>query len=144
MRFWDSSALVPLVIRQAGSAQVERWLAEDREVVTWTLTSVEVVSALRRLVRDRTLLERAAQHAEDVAGEILQHTHVVTDLERVKGIANRLLRFHPLRAADALQLGAALAWADGQPSGLVLHTFDERLATAASREGFRVVPEASG
>lgn len=144
MRFWDSSAVVPLVIRQAGSAQADRWLAEDREVVTWTLTPVEVVSALRRLVRDRVLPERAAQNAEDVTREILRHTHVVTDVERVKAIAVRVLRIHSLRAADALQLGAALAWADGQPGGLVLHTFDERLAAAASREGFRVIPEAAG
>ena len=58
----------------------------------------------------------------------------------MKALAVRLLRVHPLRGADALQLGAALVWADGAPSGLVLHTLDRRLALAAEREGFRVVP----
>ena len=62
------------------------------------------------------------------------------DVERVKASARRLLRLHPLRAADALQLGAALAWADGAPEGLIVHTFDRRLAAAAEREGFRVIP----
>lgn len=58
----------------------------------------------------------------------------------MKAIATRLLRVHAFRAADALQLGAALAWADGHAEGAVLHTFDQRLAEAASREGFRVLP----
>lgn len=140
MRFWDSSALVPLVVRQPGSGDADRWLTEDREVVTWSLTLVEVVSALRRLVRDGELGERAARQAEDLAATLSERTHLVTDVERVKGIAVRLLRVHVLRAADALQLAAALVWADGSPAGKLLHTFDRRLATAAEREGFDVQP----
>jgi uncharacterized protein len=140
MRFWDSSAFVPLVVHQEGSPEAERWLAADREVVTWTLTPVEVVSALRRLVRDGDLPEKAAIEAEALAGELLQRTHVISDVERVKTVAARLLRLHPLRAADALQLGAALAWADGHAGALVVHTFDRHLALAAEREGFRVIP----
>jgi predicted nucleic acid-binding protein len=141
MRFWDSSAIVPLVVRQSTSGDAERWLAEDGDVVTWTLTVVEVVSALRRLLRNGELPERAAREAEGLAGELARRTHVVTDSERVKALACRLLRVHPLRAADALQLGAALAWADGHPAGLVLHTYDRRLALAAEREGFHVTPD---
>jgi len=57
----------------------------------------------------------------------------------VKQNAARLLRAHPLRAADALQLGAALLWANGKPAHKILHTFDQRLAEAGTREGFRVV-----
>ncbi|MFC1791802.1 hypothetical protein ACFL0I_04985 [Gemmatimonadota bacterium] len=53
--------------------------------------------------------------------------------------AVRLLRVHALRAADALQLSAALVWA-GSPRGAELVTYDERLALAARLEGFRVVP----
>jgi len=132
--------VVPLVVYQPASGQAERWIAEDADAVTWTLTPVEVVSALRRLVRDGDLMERAALEAEALAANLLRRTHTVTDVERVKALACRLLRVHSLRGADALQLGAAMAWADGQPEGLVLHTFDRRLALAAEREGFRVVP----
>jgi len=141
MRFWDSSALVPLVVRQPGSAEAERWMAEDADAVTWTLTQVEVVSALRRLVRDGLLAERSAAQAESVCDELLARSHVVTDVERAKEVARRLLRVHALRAADALQLAAALAWAEGRPTGLTLHTFDVRLALAAEREGFRIPTE---
>jgi hypothetical protein len=142
LRFWDSSALVPLVVRQPASPEADRWLGEDADVVTWTLSAVEVASALGRLVRAGELAERTARQAEDLAARLLDRTHVVGDVERVKEVALRLLRVHALRAADALQLAAALVWADGAPRGLVLHTFDRRLATAAEREGFEVRPAA--
>jgi predicted nucleic acid-binding protein len=140
MRFWDSSALVPLIVQQPLSAEVERWVAEDAAVVAWTLTPVELVSALRRLLREGALVEQAAREAEELARDLIARAHVVSDVERVKAITIRVLRVHALRAADALQLGAALAWSDGHTEGAVLHTFDKRLAEAASREGFRVVP----
>ena len=142
MRFWDSSALVPLVVAQPGSARAARWMKEDADAVTWALTQVEVVSALRRLAREGRLDERAASRAEALCDELLARTHAVTAVERVKEIACRLLRVHALRAADALQLAAALAWAEGRPTGRVLHTFDARLALAAEREGFLVSADA--
>jgi len=140
VRFWDSSAVVPLVVQQATSADAEGWLAEDAAVVVWSLTIVEVVSALRRLVRDGRMPERAAREAEELAAELVARAHTVTDVERAKALACRLLRVHGLRGADALQLAAALAWADGHAEGLLVHTFDRRLGEAAAREGFRVVP----
>ncbi len=107
-------------------------------MVVWTLTPVEVVSALRRLVRERTLSEDAARVAEIRLGEMMGMCHVVIDVEAVKSLATRLLRLHPLRAFDALQLGAALHWTEGHPQGRMLHTLDGRLAQAAEREGFLV------
>jgi predicted nucleic acid-binding protein len=140
MRFWDSSAVVPLVVRQPSSAQTDRWLSADADVAIWTLTPVEVLSALRRLAREGSLGEDAARAGEDALGRIVPYTHVVIDVERVKRVAGGLLRLHPLRAADALQLAAALTWADGSPGDRVVHTFDPRLGLAASREGVRVRP----
>jgi uncharacterized protein len=140
MRFWDSSALVPLIVQQPLSREVEGWIAEDAAVVAWTLTPAELVSALRRLVRDGALVEQAAREAEEVVRDLIARAHIVSDVERVKALTIRVLRVHALRAADALQLGAALAWSDGHTEGAILHTFDKRLAEAASREGFRVIP----
>ena len=138
MRFWDSSAVVPLLIRQTTSARADRWLGEDAAVALWTLTPVEVTSALRRLLRDGVLREEDSRHAELRATELAAASHVVVDVDGVKSAAQRLLRVHALRAADALQLGAALVWAGGQGEGKVIHTLDDRLAVAARREGFDV------
>ena len=143
MRFWDSSALVPLIVGQAASRQVERWLAADRQIAVWTLTAIELTSAVMRLAREQQLTDADASRAETRIDALARGSHTVVDVEGVKSQARRLLRVHPLRAADAMQLGAAWEWAGGRPSGRVFHTLDARLARAARREGFRVVLDAS-
>jgi predicted nucleic acid-binding protein len=139
VRFWDTSAVVPLLIEEAHSSRVARWLRDDNAMVVWTLTPVEVVSALRRLLRERALMDDVAHTAEIRLNELMDRCNVVVDVDAVKSLATRLLRLHVLRAADALQLGAALQWTEGHPQGRALLTFDDRLAQAAVREGF-VVP----
>jgi uncharacterized protein len=140
VRFWDSSAIVPLLVRQPASASADRWFAEDSGVVTWTLTPVEMTSALWRLVRENAVPEEEAHDVDARAAEFLAASRVIVDVDSVKSLAQRLLRVHQLRPADALQLGAALLWAGAgaQTRGAKLHTLDERLAAAARREGFHV------
>ena len=108
-------------------------------VALWTFTPVEVTSAVRRLVREQALTESEATAAEDRLADVVRAAHLVVDIEPVKNLAMRLLRLHTLRASDALQLAAALHWAEANPQGRTLHTFDRQLAVAAQREGF-VVP----
>ncbi len=138
MRFWDSSAVVPLLMRQQASARVDRWWTDDGSLALWTLTPVEITSALWRKVREGTLDEDDARRAEIRMQELADASYTVTDVESVKGLARRLLRVHAMRAADALQLGAALVWAGGRPQGKALVTLDDRLALTARREGFEV------
>jgi len=141
MRFWDSSALVPLIVEQATSVRTDGWLADDPVMVIWTLTPVEIASAMQRLVREGALSEKDAHLAEARTDELARACHVIFNLEAVQSQARRLLRLHPLRAADALQLAAALEWAKGKPSGRTFITLDKQLAWAASREGFTVLPD---
>jgi len=127
-----------LLVEQAASSRATAWLSEDDGMALWTLTPLEVMSALRRLVRERAIDEDIARRAEGRMADIVRACHLVIDVEPVKLLAARLLRLHPLRAFDALQLGAALHWAEGQPQERMLHTLDGRLALAAEREGFLV------
>ena len=60
--------------------------------------------------------------------------------ELLREQAVRLIKAHDLRAGDALQLAAALAWADHKPSGLEFVCLDKRLRDAAVKEGFTVLP----
>ena len=139
MRFWDGSAVIPLMVAQAESPQADRWLSDDPELALWTLTAVELTSALRRLVREGLLPERDANGAEARVDELVETSHLVVNVETVKAQARRLLRLHSLRAADAMQLGAALQWAGGQATGRLFVTLDAQLGRAAAREGFRVI-----
>ena len=135
MRFWDSSAIVPLILAQPRSAETRSLLAEDAEVVVWWSSEVECASAIARLHRDGHLSTADEQAARELLGALQRSWFEIQPGDGVREQALRLLRLHPLRAADALQLAAALEWA-GSPPGGALVTFDDRLRSAAQREGF--------
>lgn len=139
MRFWDSSAIVPLLVAEPSSAAVMQVYELDPEVVAWWATGVECVSALARLEREGNLgapsMTEGLRRLEGLANSWRE----VQPVAAVRQTAVRLLRVHPLRTADALQLGAAIVAAEGHPGTLPLVTLDERLAQAAEREGFLIV-----
>ena len=98
------------------------------------------------LVRDRAAAPGWYDRDDEEAAvfrvlERLRETWLeVLPSEEIRRAAGRLLRVHPLRAAGALQLSAALLWA-GAPSGHRLVTHNGRLRHAAALEGFVVVPD---
>lgn len=140
MRYWDTSALAPLFVEQERSDELRSWLVEDSDVVMWTLTEVELRSALTRLGREGRLSSKEVQDASRRVEEFRSRVHVVSLESGVKSRAKRLLGVHTLRAADALQLAAALVSCSDEPSGYELITLDARLVDAARREGFHVRP----
>jgi len=140
MRFWDSSAVVALLLEEPGSGAARALLREDAAMVAWRLAGTEVVSALWRRRRADELDEAARRFAEQGLALLESTWTSVEDAAHVDRRARRLLAAHPLRAADALQLAAALIACDERSDVLPIVTFDDRLAEAARREGFVVVP----
>ncbi|MBW1699001.1 MAG: type II toxin-antitoxin system VapC family toxin [Deltaproteobacteria bacterium] len=138
MRFWDSSALVPLLVEETATRYCLQAIAGDREMLVWCLSRVEVISALCRKLRDGTLGDSEFQAAKKLLDAYLDRAYEVTAIERVKKRAARLLEVHLLRAADACQLAAALVACQEDPPRLPMVCFDERLSKAAVREGFTV------
>jgi hypothetical protein len=138
MRFWDSSALVPVAVLEASTPGVRRLLESDPSVVVWWAARVECESAVARRRREGSLGAAGESQARRVLERLFEVAGEVPATEGVRERALRLLRVHALHAADALQLAAALVWADGPPAERELVTLDERLADAASREGFSV------
>lgn len=136
MRFWDSSAVLPLLVREPTSARALKWLAEDPRMIVWWGTRVECVSALVRLERDGALTTEDLGVALADLGRLQTSWHEVEPGDILRETAERLLRVHPLRAADALQLAAAVVAAQHRPSALPFVSLDTRLVTAAGREGF--------
>ena len=140
MRFWDASAIIPIVVAEPASEVLHGLADEDPAVVMWWATTVEALSGLHRKVREGELSAAYLAPAEDRLWAFLEDAHVMAPSGPLRDRAHRLLAVHPLRAADALQLAAALAWAEERPMGLELVTLDDRLRDAAMREGFSVLP----
>lgn len=139
MRFWDTSAIVPLLADEPFSEAVFRAFEQDPEVVAWWGTEVECVSAITRRERDGDLDVPSVAGALDRLDKLSSVWTEVEPGQSARKIAIRLLRVHPLRAADALHLAAAIVAAEDQPTRLPFVTLDDRLAQAAEREGFAIV-----
>jgi predicted nucleic acid-binding protein len=139
LRFWDASALLPLIVEEQGTPLALEWLREDPDVMLWGLTRLELSSAIERRSREGRL--RAAERASAlrVANRLADDAHEIVDLAAVRARATAVLARHPLRAADAAQLGAALLVADPEPASLTMVVLDRRLAAAAEREGLLVL-----
>lgn len=139
MKFWDSSALVPLLVNESTSKAAFRELERDVDVFAWWGTELECVSALCRLERNGGLDERGLDEAIARLNDVASSWQVIQPTTRLRATAVRLLRIHPLRSADSLQLAAALEASENEPRTLPFVTLDERLARCAVREGFPIV-----
>jgi predicted nucleic acid-binding protein len=139
MKFWDSSALLPLLVQEATTPAVVALVARDNSLIVWWATAIECASALARLERDGALDEGGATLAFERLRGLATAWHEIDASDTVRDTAVRLLRVHPLRAADAAQLAAAIVASEQRPASLEFVTLDQRLAAAARKEGFRVL-----
>jgi predicted nucleic acid-binding protein len=139
MKFWDSSAVVPLLTAETSTKPIQAVAVADPVMFVWWATEVECASAIARAERDGLLDGEEANQAFDRLKQLAAMWHVIDATDAVREAAVRFLRVHPLRAADALQLAAAYLTSERRPSSLELVTLDERLATAARKEGFILV-----
>lgn len=135
--FWDSSALVPLCVYQTATPAAMA-LRQKYDAVIWWLTPVEISGALARLVRMGQLAAGQLLKADKLATELALSWFVIQPLEAVRLHAMQLVRHHDLRAADALQLAAALEWCNRNPNGRAFIAADRRLREAAALQGFDV------
>jgi predicted nucleic acid-binding protein len=138
MRYWDASALVPLVIAEDASERLRR-LAREGDIVTWCLSSVEISSAIERRAREGALGAADRQAALATLADLAGVWTEITAIAPVRERAARLLAVHTLRAADAVQLAAALVAAGDRSAGHQFICADGRLADAAEREGYVVI-----
>ena len=139
MKFWDASALIPLLADEPTRERLLKILEADPEMLAWWGTPVEIASALARREREKLLTADQVEAALAAARQLADSWHEIVPSTSVRRTAERLLRVHALRAADSLQLAAALIAADHDPTTLEMVCLDARLATAARREGFTVL-----
>jgi predicted nucleic acid-binding protein len=139
MRFWDSSAIVPLLVAERESAPIATLLEGDPDMLVWWASPVECTSALARREREGSVAPAAVLDALGRLRALADAWQEVLPSDAVRSAALRLLRVHPLRTADALQLGAAIVASEHEPGSLPFVSLDARLCDAAGREGFSIL-----
>lgn len=135
MIFWDSSAIVPLLVNEPKTQEAQDALRNDRFIMVWCLTFLEATSALSRRLRSEAIHFGHYRAGEERLKKLNTSWDQIQFSDRLMSLAARLLRTHPLRIADSLQLAAALVAGGSDPSQINFLSYDDRLNEAAAREG---------
>lgn len=136
--FWDTSALVPLCCSQTFSVKARALRRKFPHITIWWGTTVEVHSALNRLVQEGKLTGKSHTAALNLWQGLEAGARIVNPVDRVRDIARDLPRVYGLRAMDSFQLAAALVWCQDKPRNRPFITADLDLSNAATQAGFAV------
>ncbi|HEX9022282.1 MAG TPA: type II toxin-antitoxin system VapC family toxin [Geobacteraceae bacterium] len=140
MRFWDASAIIPLCIDEPKTEVVRELAESDGSMAVWWGTVTECHSAFARVRREGGVTNDEEDLLRELLSMLARGWMEIEPSEEIRSIAGRLLLNHPLRAADSLQLAAALVWAGNSPKGHHFVCLDQRLREAARKEGFLLIP----
>jgi predicted nucleic acid-binding protein len=141
MIFWDSSAILSIIASQSAKTDLMTLFENDPSIVLWWGTCVELSSGLCRLRREDVIDDTALSELLKVTQQIACDADEIEPSEKLRQTSIRILRVHNLRAADSLQLAAALIWTDSRPNGSRFVCLDKRLREAAEKEGFEILPK---
>lgn len=136
--FWDASALVPLCVHEITSRQAQSLLRQFLPVVWWS-SGVEVHSAVARLHRLGKLKDAEKKGALSRLDVLNRGWREILPSDSLRDLATRLLDTCELRAADSLQLAAALVWCHEKPERRTFVSADQRLSKSAVDAGFLLV-----
>jgi uncharacterized protein len=139
VKYWDTSAVVATLGAEQDSRGRTALVEDGGQAVAWWATRVECASALFRLRREEVIDEAVLTRAFKKMDVFFEKCVEVGPSEEVRKRAIRILRTHPLRAADALQLAAALVACREDPASLPFISSDQGLKAAAESEGFTVL-----
>jgi predicted nucleic acid-binding protein len=114
MKFWDSSAVIPLLVTESMSASIQRLFEDDPVIVACWATEIECTSAIARRQRTGHIREEVVAEGFNRLNALREGWHEVEPGEEIRESAKRLLRVHDLRTADALQLAAAFYVAEAR------------------------------
>jgi predicted nucleic acid-binding protein len=97
---------------------------------------VEATSGIYRIKREGKLTGPETSQAIQRLDQLRRRWDEIAPTAALREVAERLLARHKLRAADALQLAAALEWCGNRPRAKVFIGSDGDLLDAAETEGF--------
>lgn len=134
--FWDTSAILPLCQSEPRSSAVAHLWRQYEQKIVWWGSIVELYSALARLEREKIIVAKQRTAAEKRISRISQTWFTVAPIERVRELAQTFPATFELKAADSLQLAAALVAVREKPNKQEFITGDVKLSVAAASAGF--------
>lgn len=138
--FWDTSAIVPLCVRQDSSRDFRRIWRKTSRVIVWWGTTIEVRSALSRLHQEKSIDAGGLQFALARLEVMRRKWGEIVPSEKMRDLAETLPDTYGLRALDSCQLAAALVWCNEKPKGRIFVCDDLKLTEAARKAGFSIKP----
>ena len=135
--FWDTSAIIHICVPGQSASAARRVLGQHAVVVWWT-ARVEVPSVLERLRKEGAISPRAYVASRNRLEALLGSWREILPTDSLRELACVQLERFPIRAADALHLGAALIWCNQKPRARLYVCNDLRLGNAARQAGFTV------
>jgi len=135
--FWDTSAIIHICVPGQSASVARRVLGQHAAVVWWT-ARVEVRSVLEWLRKERAISPQAYDASRKRLEALLGSWREILPTDSLRELACVQLERFPIRAADALHLGAALIWCNQKPRGRLFVCNDLRLGGAARQAGFTV------
>lgn len=130
--YFDTSAIVPLVVEEPGSELCHGLWMQAETVITVRLMYAELRAALAMARRLGRIEESQHDDAVETVEVLLTQVHHVEVTESLVRHAGGLAHDHALRGYDAVHLAAALLVAGPRT---VLVSGDRHLAEVAGRQG---------
>jgi uncharacterized protein len=139
--FWDTSALVPLCLRQDETTRAQQLSRQYGKIIVWWGTSVEAYSSLNRLFQEGEIDEPGLEQAISRLDLLRTSWSEILPTEQLRELAESMPQKYNLRALDSLQLAAAFVWCNERPQKRPFICFDTRLSQAATLAGFAAIPK---
>jgi predicted nucleic acid-binding protein len=124
---------------QEPATQRARSATRRYAVVVWWGTAVEIHSAISRSLHSGSIDGKESKRAVTSLNRVRSTWTEILPSDSLRDFACDLLDRFPLRAADSLQLAAALTWSRQRPDGKTIICGDKRLNEAAKAIGFSIV-----
>ena len=132
--FADSSALAKRYIADEKSDDFDKLLQRATSLSVSSLCLPEIISALCRRRRERTLTITQYEAAKSALESDLTDATIIQPTDEVLLGCVRLLETNPLRTSDAIQIASALAW-----NSDTFASADARQCAAARASGLSVI-----
>ena len=130
--FLDSSAFAKRFVDEAGSDKVEETCAQASELGLSVICVPEIISALNRLRRERSLTATQYVEAKQRLLDDVRDADIINLAVPVIGSAIGVLEESPVRAMDALHIACALEW-----GAQLFVSSDKKQLGAARRAGMK-------